>query len=45
MLSYMFSKGDNLCDFLFAFLDSAALSKWVNSERKEFAPRGVNSFL
>ena len=45
MIFYYFTKGSHFCDFLFAFLDSATLSNKVYSYRKEFAPRGANSFL
>ena len=37
----MFYKGDNFCDFLFAFLQSKSLlKKSLLYKRKEFAPRG-----
>ena len=38
--SAMFYKGDNYCDFTFAFLTSYPIWKRVYSERKEFAARG-----
>ena len=43
--SDIFTKGNNLCDFLFASKDVEAIPKWVYTERKEFAPLliGVNS--
>ena len=41
----MFSKGDNFCDFLFAFLEVEVFPKWGLLLRKEFAPIGANNFL
>ena len=35
----------NLFGFLYAYLDKVALWHGVFSKRKEFAPRGANSFL
>ena len=43
--SAIFIKGDNFSDFLLISLDNASLTKWGLSERKQFAPRGANSFL
>ena len=34
------NKGDNFCDFLFAFLRTDPFWKRVYSKRKEFAPKG-----
>ena len=39
------TKGNKYCGFLFVSLDKKALSNWINSLRKEFAPIGANSFL
>ena len=39
------TKGDKLCDFLFAFLEDKTLARWVYPLTKEFAPRGANSFI
>ena len=44
-LFHHFAKGNNCLDFLFAFSENAALQKWVLLLKKEFAPRGANSFL
>ena len=43
--STIFTQGDNFCVFLFASMDNKTLSKGVNSQRKEFAPEGANSFF
>ena len=40
-----FTKGNSCRDSLFVVLEIKALSKMISSERKEFAPRGANSFL
>ena len=45
MISFIFTKGNNCGDFLFAFIDNATLSNRVYSEKIEFAPEGANSFL
>ena len=39
-----FTKGNNFCDFRFASLDDKSLQLGL-SIKKEFAPRGPNSFL
>ena len=39
-----FYKGDNFCDFLFAFLQTRPLLKMVNSKNKEFVPKGSKIF-
>ena len=43
-LSTIFTKGNNFCDILLAFQGDES-RKEVNSYRKEFSPRGANSFL
>ena len=40
----MFHKGDNICDFLFAFLHTIPFWKWIYSNRKAFAPMGSKCF-
>ena len=44
-LSVIFNKGDNCCDFLFAYKLVYPLLKGVYSYRKEFTQKGVYSFL
>ena len=43
--SAMLFKGDNMCDFLFALLCMKTLQKRDQLQKKEFAPKGANSFL
>ena len=43
-LASTFHKGDNFCDFPFAFLHISPLLKWIYSIRKEFAPKGSTFF-
>ena len=43
--SAILTKVNNCHSLLFAPLENKALLKGVNSERKEFAPTGANSFL
>ena len=43
-ISALFSKGDNYCDFLFAYLEDEVLSKW-GLLLKEFALMAAKSFL
>ena len=35
------AKGENICDFLFAFLHIKSLSKMIYSKKKEFAPEAI----
>ena len=45
-LATIFQKGDNLCDLLFAFLDTnSLLKKKIYTIRKEFAPLEANFYL
>ena len=44
-MSPFFEKGDIFCNFLFAFLYTNPFWNEVDSERKECASLGVNSFL
>ena len=41
----MYSKGDNFCDLLFAYLKDEVFQNEVSSKRNELAPLGANSFL
>ena len=41
----MFTKGDNFRDFLFAYVENEVFQNGVYSDRKEFVPKGANSFL
>ena len=43
--SAIFAKGNNFHAFMFASLHDDAFIKEVYSKRKEFAPRGANSFF
>ena len=43
--SISFTKGNNFHEFLFSSQDEVALPNRGYSLRKEFAPRGANSFL
>ena len=43
--SAMLSKGDNFCEFLFAYLEDEVFPKWGLLLRKEFALMRANSFL
>ena len=45
MFCHHFTKGNNFCDFLFAFMDEKALSNESVLKKKEFDPRGVYSYL
>ena len=44
-LASMFYKGDNCCEFLFAFLLTRPLLKRGYSKWKELLPRGANPFV
>ena len=39
------TKGNNFREFLFGSLEYEAISKGINSQRKEVAPGGATSFL
>ena len=40
-LFFFSNRGDNFCDFLFAFLHIESLLKGVYSKRKEFTPKSL----
>ena len=45
IFSHQFYIGNNFCEFLFASMEGKSLINGVNPYRKEFAPKGANSFL
>ena len=45
LISCIYYKGDNFCDFLFAFLHANSLLKKGPLKGKNLLPRGANSFL
>ena len=42
---FMFSKGDNFRDFLFAYLEDGVFQKWILRLREKNAHRELNYFL